>query len=253
MVTLIIVENLARGQFPFKAVCRAKGAKTNGGDLVAAGGFGSDRQHQTPPRSEPAWQSFLNPDSATMPNQIQSRSIFKSNSDEAERQPRRHGGARSELQTGSLGVLLVTPTNAPCWSALLFRVWHFDHLQATLFVVTTSEFQILFCQRFGCPLGEYQERAFRQCLYWHAKPLAPVLRKLNPNFFAEDFKFIRYLGDANGMREARANAADFRDGVKRSFLRNTMKIRVSGRKATRLAETLFLEARRRAKAPEPKV
>jgi hypothetical protein len=111
--------------------------------------------------------------------------------------------------------------------------------------VTTSEFQLLFCERFGCVLGEYQARAFRQCLYWHAKPLAPVLLKLNPNFFAEDFKFIRYLGEASGVREARANAADFRDGARRSFLRNTLRIRVSGRKAARLAQKLFADARQK--------
>jgi hypothetical protein len=112
--------------------------------------------------------------------------------------------------------------------------------------VSSSEFQLLFCERFGCPICEYQERAFRQCLYWHAKPLAAILRRLNPDFFAEDFKFIRYLGEADEVREASANVADFRDGTKRTFLRNTMKIRVSGRKATRLAQQLFSDARRQA-------
>jgi hypothetical protein len=107
------------------------------------------------------------------------------------------------------------------------------------------EFQTLFCERFGCASSEYQQRAFRACLYWHAKPFASVLRKLNPDFFKEDFEFIRYLGQTNGGREARANAADFRDGARRSFLRNTLRIRVSGRKAARLAQKLFADARQK--------
>jgi hypothetical protein len=125
--------------------------------------------------------------------------------------------------------------------------------EATLLPVAGPDFQLLFCERFGCPASEYQERAFRECLYWHAKPLAPVLRKLNPDFFREDFEFIRYLGQTNGGREARANAADFHEGTKRSFLRNTLKLRVSGRKATRLAQKLFLETRRRSGIAERQV
>src|SRR5262245_37569598 len=104
------------------------------------------------------------------------------------------------------------------------------------------EFQTLFCERFRCPLSEYQEKAFWECLYWHARLFAPVLRRLKPDFFTPDFDFIRYLGNASGFREARANAADFRDGARRNFLRNALKIRVSGRKAARLAQRLFSEA-----------
>lgn len=44
--------------------------------------------------------------------------------------------------------------------------------------------------------------AFRECSYWHA---------VKPDLFAEDFKFIRYLGEATDVREAKANAADFQD------------------------------------------
>jgi len=64
-----------------------------------------------------------------------------------------------------------------------------------------------------------------------------LLRKLKPDFFAEDFKFIRYLGEAIGSREVKASAADFQDAnfARRTFLRTSLRIRVSGRKAARLA------------------
>ena len=110
----------------------------------------------------------------------------------------------------------------------------------------TRQFQVLFCKRFNCPPSEYEERAFKKCLYWHAKLLAPVSRKLNPDFFAEDFKFIHYLGEASGSREVRASAADFHDTnlARRSLWRTSLRIRVSGRKAARLAQRLLSEASR---------
>jgi hypothetical protein len=81
---------------------------------------------------------------------------------------------------------------------------------------------------------------FRKCLYWHARWLAPLVRRLKPDFFAEDFKFIRYLGSSIGLREAGADLLNFRDANlgKPSFWRTTLKICVSGRKAGRLAQQL---------------
>ena len=102
-------------------------------------------------------------------------------------------------------------------------------------------FQFLVCQRFHCPSSEYEARAFRKCLYWHARLLAPVVRRLNPDFFTEDFKFIRYLGASTDLREAGVDLMNFRNANlgKPSFWRTTRKIRVSGRKASCLARRLL--------------
>jgi hypothetical protein len=112
--------------------------------------------------------------------------------------------------------------------------------------VSRPQFSALFCQRFNCHASEYEERVFNHCLYWHAKLLAPVLRVVRPNFFAEDLKFIRYLGASTGVREAEIDLLNFRDANagRGSFLRTNLKIRVSGRKAGRLAQRLFAEERR---------
>ena len=45
-----------------------------------------------------------------------------------------------------------------------------------------QKFQLLMCQRFNCPTSEYNERVFRKCLHWHARWLALVLRRLQPDF-----------------------------------------------------------------------
>ena len=104
-----------------------------------------------------------------------------------------------------------------------------------------QEFQLLVCQRFNCPASEYEERVFRKCLYWHARLLAPVMRMLKPEFFVEDFKFIRYLDASTGLREVSADLMNFRDANsgEPSFWRTTLKIRVSGRKARSMAKQLF--------------
>jgi hypothetical protein len=105
-------------------------------------------------------------------------------------------------------------------------------------------FKSLFCEKFGCPLAAYEERAFRKCLYRHARFLAPVIRKIDPNFFLEDSKFIRYLGDSVDVPDAALDIRKYSDVNRRNaeFLRIGLKIRVSGQKAGRLVHRLFQEA-----------
>jgi hypothetical protein len=115
----------------------------------------------------------------------------------------------------------------------------------TLRPVASQQFQSLFCERFGCPPDKYEARMFRKCLFWHAKLLAPVLRMLSPNLFEEDFKFIRYLGASSDMQDARVDLLNFRDVNlgRPNFWRTDLKLRVSSRKARRLAGQLFAERR----------
>ncbi len=108
-----------------------------------------------------------------------------------------------------------------------------------------QEFRALFCQAFNCPPSEYEERAFRKCLYWHARLVAPLLRPLSPHFFEEDFKFIRYLGASTGLRDANVDLLNFRDlNLGRpTFWRTSLKLRVSGRKASSLVQRFFAKSR----------
>lgn len=107
--------------------------------------------------------------------------------------------------------------------------------------MTTARFKDLFCRRYGCEVEHFERRAFRRLLYGHAKLIAPVLRLIHPRMFAEDFKFISYLGDSEGFRDASVDVLNFND-VNRGnpgLVRGTLRIRVSGRKATRMAKQLF--------------
>ncbi len=70
-----------------------------------------------------------------------------------------------------------------------------------------------------------------------------------PEFFAEDLRFIRYLGAATDLREASVDALNFQEANRGypGFWRTGLKLRVSGRKATKLAQQLFAEAALRSK------
>ena len=83
------------------------------------------------------------------------------------------------------------------------------------------------------------------CLPWYARWLAPLVRQVNPDCFAEDFKFLRYLGAATGVREANADMLAYQEAnrAKPSFLRTDLRIRVSGRKGFGLAQKLLSAAR----------
>ena len=116
-------------------------------------------------------------------------------------------------------------------------------------------FKVLFCEKFGCPPEGYEERAFRKCLYWHARFLAPVIRMISPDFFFEDFKFIRYLGDSLGVRDATVDIRNYSDVNRRNleFFRTSLKIRVSGQKANRLVHQLFQQTQGAEAAAPPQI
>src|SRR5208282_6898568 len=94
-------------------------------------------------------------------------------------------------------------------------------------------FKALFCKKFGCSPADYEERAFRKCLYWHARLAAPLIRMIRPNFFREDLKLIGYLGEATDTREATADLMEYSMTNRGSgrFLQTAFNLRVSGRKA----------------------
>jgi hypothetical protein len=110
--------------------------------------------------------------------------------------------------------------------------------------VASATFKSLFCKKFGCPPEDFEERAFRKLLYSHTRLFAPVARSFNANYFLDDFKFIRYVGDSAGVREITADVLEYNDFNKGHWrlFRTAMKIRVSGRKAQHLANQLFRES-----------
>ena len=99
----------------------------------------------------------------------------------------------------------------------------------------------LFCERYHCPPAEFEERAFRICLYWPARLLAPFLRKIRPGYFDRDFALIRYLAKTPGRRDAINELAAFMEAndARGGFARKFLRIRISARKASELIGLVF--------------
>jgi hypothetical protein len=118
-------------------------------------------------------------------------------------------------------------------------------------VEKSPQLKTLFCRHFGCPTADFEKRAFKKCLYAHARFLAPFLRVVRPHFFDRDRTFIEYLGTTTNLLDVTDAASHFHDkvGLEAGFCFNVLKIRVSGSKAIRLAGKLFGEQGARTRDP----
>ena len=103
------------------------------------------------------------------------------------------------------------------------------------------DFMALFCERYRCPPSEFEEQAFLICLYWRARIVAPLIRKIRPDYFDRDFALIRYLGKTPGRRDAMNELAAFMEANKArgGFARKFLRIRISSRKTSELVGRLF--------------
>jgi hypothetical protein len=111
-----------------------------------------------------------------------------------------------------------------------------------------------FCARQKCPPAHYPDRAFRQCLYTHATPVALLLRSLSPRLFHEDQQVIHQVGLAHNLEEVDAVLSDFQyvNTTRRHWLRTGLKIRISGRKLRLLAASVLEDAHRPDPASSPR-
>ena len=104
-----------------------------------------------------------------------------------------------------------------------------------------GNFRSLFCEEHRCLPAEFEERAFRACLYWRARILAPLIRLIWPGYFDTDFELIRYLAETPGRRDAMNEMAAYMEvnDTRGSFARRVLRIRISSRKTSQLIERLF--------------
>jgi hypothetical protein len=117
---------------------------------------------------------------------------------------------------------------------------------------STRDLRSLFCERFTCSPAEFEKRAFRKCLYLQARIIAPLLCWLNPGCFERDFLFIYYFGNSRNWPKVTAEvvALHCQDRLHPRFARNALRLRISGRKANKLAVMLFPPNPSKASAEE---
>ncbi len=103
-----------------------------------------------------------------------------------------------------------------------------------------QNFRARFCEKFGCPESEYENKALQECLYPHAKLFAPIIRIFKRDLFAVDLEFLRALGEKSTRWEAQGHLLSFQSFNREdTYLRRKLKIRVSGQKAAILAAELI--------------
>jgi hypothetical protein len=107
--------------------------------------------------------------------------------------------------------------------------------------IPARDLRSAFCERFKCPPSEFEERALRRCLYLPAKLTAPLLRLYDQDWFKADLLFLRDLGNAKSWEQimAELDAYHFREHLHPGFARMKLRLRVSARKANRMAFGLF--------------
>lgn len=103
-----------------------------------------------------------------------------------------------------------------------------------------KSFQEAFCERFRCEPERFVSVALRKSLPWRVRLLRPLFTLLYPDYFRLDFELMEMVGGARSWSEVNAALGAFSSNnrLRGGFYRNTLKVRASGRRVSRLVTTL---------------
>lgn len=106
---------------------------------------------------------------------------------------------------------------------------------------TVPSFRDAFARGFGVSPDEFERTAFVQCVPWWCRPVAALLVRWEPGWFALDLQVLRDVARATSLDEIRLLAGDFRGGVRHrfSFVRDCLGIRASGRRLMAMARRVI--------------
>jgi len=113
-------------------------------------------------------------------------------------------------------------------------------------------FRELYCERQKCTKDQFTKRVFWQCLYPHARLIAPFIMPFSYDFFAADRSLINSVADAITMKRVREDVRDyFWDSENRGWLRQSLNIRVSGQRVKNLCKEYLPEGETPIPFPPP--
>ena len=109
-----------------------------------------------------------------------------------------------------------------------------------------EDFLTTFCRRFNCPVESFERKVFWRCLYPQAFPVAWLILLLRSEYFANDLQTIRQLGIVRTREEMHAelDALAYLNRQQGGTLRNSCKVRVSGRRLLRLYDEVFADGQK---------
>ena len=104
-------------------------------------------------------------------------------------------------------------------------------------------FREAYCKKFGISGKEYSRHIFRRCLHRRARLFTWFLKRLDPEYFYEDFHIIRELGEMEDMSCFKPEVGRFhgRNQRSKSFLRRRLKMRLSGKRLIHFSDILEKE------------
>ncbi|MEK7674396.1 MAG: hypothetical protein AAB676_01005 [Verrucomicrobiota bacterium] len=94
----------------------------------------------------------------------------------------------------------------------------------------TKTFRQVFCEKYRCAPEGYDRKVFWRCLYRPTFPFACLLYLVYPDFFSEDFKVIRLVGNSTKFKEFKTEIDIFYHNIRHSggWLKHDFRIRISG-------------------------
>ena len=100
----------------------------------------------------------------------------------------------------------------------------------------SKSFREAFCECFRCAPERFIPVALRKVLPWRVRVVRPFFTLLYPDYFRLDFELVEMLGGARDWSEVNAALGAFSSNnhLRGGFYRNTLKIRASGRRVSRL-------------------
>lgn len=104
----------------------------------------------------------------------------------------------------------------------------------------SKSFRESFCERYQCPPERFVFLATRKCLPWRVRLLRPFILLLHPDHFQMDLEFVERAGHAQSWSELNGTigAFDSNNRLRGGFYRNTLKLRASGKKLSRLVRRI---------------
>jgi len=99
-------------------------------------------------------------------------------------------------------------------------------------------FSVNFCSVKGIKPDKYEQAAFNEALYFHAKLLIGLFSILWPGYCTADYEFIRNVGKLKRYRDFSHEAEEYaHHPSNQGFWRKVMNVRVSSKKLRNLVKT----------------
>ncbi|WED66787.1 hypothetical protein PXH66_07985 [Synoicihabitans lomoniglobus] len=106
--------------------------------------------------------------------------------------------------------------------------------------LSSDTFGHRYCELHGITTDRFASHFFARCLHPHARPIAPLIKLFNRQFFASDFDTVADIAGCRSLQEMHAAIAEYRyHPYNRGWARDWLRIRISSRRIMRHGRQFF--------------